>query len=390
MSRKRSQHKKMKYLLKLFSILNRAKFCSCPKNKIAVFDFRNDILEKMILRDIQFSVIPADFGLLYISFPIIFNFLKNLFRIYFKLKKYRRIFFVYLLSCIQVVRPKVVITVIDNNYLFHTLSQFYNQAEFYAIQNGTRHNIDLEDALQEILKLGITSSMCNFVCFGSHEIESYRKIDYTIYKKFHPVGSLIGSYYWTQAKPSDLRIEFTTCLVSQWRRQIMIGNEYPTLKKTCQVLNNYLLRFINEKKTSCCIAEASNCSEELEYYKSTFGDKAKIIPNNREQFSTYSAMDKSNVIIAFSSTAAYEAFGWGKKVLFCNFYAESGFDRLVGNANSVDSQDYEEFSNKLDYLIKIDDSEYKRLTLNERKYVMNYDFDMPAHKYIRNIITGAL
>lgn len=381
----------MRFLLKLIRILKRAKFCSPPKNKVAVFDFRNGILEKMILRDdIAFTVLPADYGLLYVSFPVIFNFVKNFFRIYFKLKRYRRFFFLYLLSCIQVVKPKVVITVIDNNYLFHILSQFYHQAEFYAIQNGTRHNIDLKDALREILMLGITSSMCNFVCFGSHEIDLYRKINHSIYSKFHPVGSLIGGYYWSQAKPSDLRIEFTACLVSQWRKQIMIGNEYPILKKICQALDNYLMRFINEKRISCCIAAASNSKEELEYYKNIFGDKAKIIPNDRERLSTYFAMDKSSVIIAFSSTAAYEAFGWGKKVLFCNFYPDSGFDRLVGNANSVDSQDYEEFKNKLDYLLKIDDSEYVRLTLNERKYVMNYDFNMPAHNYMREIISKQL
>lgn len=376
----------MKFLLKLLRILKRAKFRSPPKSEVAVFDFRDDILEKLVLQDIQFSVIPADFGLLYISFPVVFSFAKNFLRIYFKLKEHRRLQLIYSLSCIQNIKPKVVITIIDNNYLFHAISQFYAEAEFYAIQNGERYSCNLKDTLQGILRLGIASSACNFICFGSYEIEAYRKIGHSIYNKFHPVGSVIGGYYWSQVRPPNLKIEFTICLVSQWRRQIMLGNQWPTHKKACEVLDNYLLSFINEKKISLCIAASRPDEEELKYYKNTFGDRAQIIPNNREQLSTYFAMGKSDIILTHSSTAGYEAFGWGKKVLFCNFSGDSEFDPLVGGLNSISNESYEEFRSKLDHLIEIDNAEYSRLTLNPRKYVMNYDFNMPAHNYMRKII----
>lgn len=379
----------MKFLLKLFRVLKRAKFCSPPKSNVAVFDTRSDILKKMILQDIQFSVLPADFGLLYISFPIVYNFAKNFLRIYFKLSGDRRFFLIYLLSCIQNIKPKVVITFIDNNCIFHVVRQLYTEAEFYAIQNGVRLKSDVRDLSRQIPRLGNTSSMSNFVCFGEYEVNLYRKSGYSV-DKFHPVGALIGGYYWSQVRPPDLRIEFTLCLISQWRRQVMLGNRWPEQKKGFLTLSNYLLNFINENEIYFCIAAASNAKEELEYYKNTFADKAVIIPNNIEQFSTYFAMDKSKIILTNSSTAGYESFGWGKKVLFCNFSGDNEYDFPVSGLNSINIDCYEEFKSKLKYLIEIGDAEYYRLTKNSRKYVMNYNFNMPAHNYMREIILKQL
>jgi surface carbohydrate biosynthesis protein len=354
---------------------------------VAVFDFSDHFLEHLILRDIQFTALSADFELLYISFSMVLSFIKNFFRLYFRCGKCRRMFLIYLVSCIENIKPSVVITIFDNNYIFHAASQYYKKAKFYAVQNGARYcGTDLKDAADEASRFRITSSLCNFVCFGSHEVDAYQNIGRRVYDRFHPVGSLLGGYYWSQAKSRDIKTEYDICLVSQWRHQDVLERHFPSHKKACETLNRHLLKFVNERKISFCIAAATRCKEEVEYFKTAFGSDTLVIPNDKERFSTYVAMNKSDVVLTLSSTAGYEALGWGKKVLFCNYYGDSKFDPLADGLNSLNEESYDEFRNRLDLLLKIDDIEYSRATEKRRKYIMNYDFDMPAHNYVRKIL----
>lgn len=374
----------MNPFLKLFDFITRLRFRDPEKGNIVVFDYEgSDIIKKFILYNIKFTILPVRGEIFYISARIIALFTKNLLWVYLFYKKYKGLYLVYLLSCIQYIKPKIAITFIDNNSLFHALSEIYNEATFYAIQNGIRNQYAIAKPICN-KAYGDVDSNVNFFCFGQHEIDLYKKNTFMI-AKFHPVGSLIGGYYRDQQKkPVDYK--FDLCLVSQWRSQTMLDKTSHNKKKPFVTLDAYLQKFINERRLSLCIARATQEPEEIHYFKKTYGNLAHIVDFNRFNFSTYIAMDSSKVILTFCSTAGYEVFGWGKKVLFCNFSGDKNYNFPMNGICSVNDDDYEKFKNKLNWLIDIEDEEYLRSTRDASRYLMRYDFVMPAHKYIRKIV----
>ena len=170
----------------------------------------------------------------------------------------------------------------------------------------------------------------------------------------------------------------------------MLEGLYPEIKKSIDRMNEFTLTFINEKKLSLCIATASDEKEEEQYYQNIYGAKAAIINFDREAMSTYFAIDKSEIVLTFCSTVGYEAFGWGKKVLFCNFSKDAGRDFPIAGAWAMNSDNYSDFKQKLECLLQMDNAEFRRLSGAAAKHVMNYDFAMPVHVYLRQIIAKRL
>jgi hypothetical protein len=102
--------------------------------------------------------------------------------------------------------------------------------------------------------------------------------------------------------------------------------------------------------------------------------------------STYRAIDESNVSITAFSTAGVEAFGWGKKVLFCNFSGHKNYSLPVPDICSIDKVNFESFCMKIDFLLSLDQSKYKEIAGNSAKYLMNYNHDIPSYLYLQRII----
>jgi len=385
---------KNNFFSKLFYASRRIKLCLPKKTDVIIFDSSgSDVIQAMILHDINHEVWPCRYETFYLTPLIAIYFVKNFILKYIRYKKYRSLYLIYLLSCIEYVKPKVVITFIDYNYLFHAISEIYDEAKFYTIQNGIKCKHSMTTLLPQPPHFGNAFSIQNFLCFGQYEVDLYREFNHSACK-FHPVGSLIGGYYKSKIRPFNPEIEFDLCLISQWRKATMIEGQSPENKKAILTLDSYLSKFITERNLSLCIATCANKQEdakaEAEYYKKTYGAKIKIINHNREGLSTYFAMDKSKILLTFNSTAGHEAFGWGKKVLFCNFSGISSYGFPVDGFWTIENKNYDEFRRQLEYLIEIDDSEYVHLTKAVSLYVMNYDFSMPQHTYMRKIILERL
>ena len=88
---------------------------------------------------------------------------------------------IYIKSYILVVRPKAVITSIDNCNKFAWLSKNIPEIPFIAIQNGFRLNYAVDkESLYNCQHL---------FCFGQREIIEFPRMNYRV-DNFHPVGSL--------------------------------------------------------------------------------------------------------------------------------------------------------------------------------------------------------
>jgi len=231
--------------------------------------------------------------------------------------------------------------------------------------------------------------MPHFFCFGECEVDLYKKHNQDI-DNFYPVGSLKGGYYKTCISRSNTKVDFDICFVSDLLLSFSKGHVLSKFELGVSCLYKLVHKYLAEDPLTCCIAMRSTDEHdqkiENEYLGSIFENRVKIIKRNDVQMSTYAAMDRSSVVISWNSTAVYEAFGWGKKVLLCNLSGDESYQSPLPEICTMNVNNYDVFKTKLDYLRQLDENEYRKITESHARYLMNYDFDNPAHRVIRKMI----
>ena len=94
-------------------------------------------------------------------------------------------------------------------------------------------------------------------------------------------------------------------------------------------------------------------------------------------------MLSSELVIGFLTTTIREAFGWGKKAIYCDFtgtkdYLTFNEDLLLRDPN------YNTFSKNLYNLLNEPNEQYKNRIRTYANYIMNFNIDIPANKIIRD------
>jgi surface carbohydrate biosynthesis protein len=368
------------------------KFTFIPpkKSKVVILDpSGDDLFIKLITQNVDYSLLYTRFEIFYLHPLILLKIVKNSIFLHKEYKNFfNYLFSLYFFSCLEYINPKIVITYIDNSVLFQWLSRRYPNSDFYAIQNGIRIWELTETSMERKI------SMPNLICFGQNEIDQSKKHGHVI-DNFFPVGSFKGSFfrYTVLKKPQEK--QFDICFISQYRYSIMTGDEYPFIKKGHDILEQYLKRFAEKNSLLFCVALNSENTDEYEYFSKIFGNKVTLIRDSKKNidgtsFSTYFAMDQSKVIVTLLSTAGIEAFGWGAKVLFCNFSGNESYNFTVEGINSINIPNYDIFEQKLLNLLYADDTEYLALTLTSRTYMMNYNPDLKVHEFVKNLISDSI
>jgi len=376
-------------------VLKGLSFRSPPRGDLVVYDREgSDRLIMTALKGLDFVVLPTRRERFHLSPPILARMLKNATRL--ESLSFSQLFKIYLLSCLEHMRPKAVVTYTDNDPFFHSLSRAYPRAAFIAVQNGvktpecmtspSRHPLGW---LPEPPALGSRISMPELFCFGLYEEEIYKRYGHEV-DRFHPVGSLVGGYYKSEVSGGSGSIDHDVLLVSQWRALIMAGETFPYLKTGLDVLHDFLGRALKKRPLRFAIALCSILPAERAYFERVFGKDVPLIPFDREGLSTYVAMDRAKVVVSLSSAAAYEAVGWGKKVFFCNFTGTPARDCPKPGFWSMESPDFPLFEGKLDRLLAMDQGEFERLTVETRRYLMNFDPKRPAHRAVRERLLACL
>lgn len=371
----------------IFELIKKLKIETPKKADVAIYDKEgSDFLSYCVLDGIEHTVLNARQEYFYFSPKIIFlSFIRLNYRNFINPKTFlKELYMAYSLACLTAISPKVVLTFIDNNPLFYSLSKSYPKAVFYAIQNGMRLSNGITD-LKGPSDRTYNNENCsiNVVCFGKNEIEYYST--YGVSKdNCYPLGSLKGSYYKHFLTKNNSEQKYILCYVSQYRKHVN-GASFPKLESGMDKINTYLNFFLKDTGSKICIAMVSDTCDEYNYYKSIFGDNAIIQPK-KNLFSTYNLMWESQVIVTFFSTATFEAFGWGKKILLCNFYGYPEYSFKICDICTVNIDDYNVFKTKLLNLIEMDDDVYKNITYRYRKYFMNYDRNESATERVRRMV----
>lgn len=374
-------------------------FSSPPRSRLLVFDAGGaGILGRTALKGLEYAVLPSRGEILFLSPAVIVRMIKYAGRIDWRLIALRRgrglfaeIYKIHLLACVDYIRPDVVVTWIDNSWLFHKISRAYLSARFYAVQNGSRSVGCVTTNPPLRVPGGYVTSMPNLLCFGRYEEELYRSHGHDI-SSFHLVGPLIGGWH-RSLKPIPVGpMKYEVCLVSQWREDIMTSDRYPEVKANVDTLARHLARYALERDLKVCVAARGKNLSEAVYYRGLFGPGVHVaVPEDDVlPLSTYEAMDHSAVVAAFCSTAALEAFGWGKKVLFANLVGHVESYSPRPGPWSIQETGYEAFRAKLDALRAMSPAEYDSASAEFRHYSISADPAKPAHIYLRELVDQAL
>lgn len=267
---------------------------------------------------------------------------------------------IYFEACLISMKPKAVVTSIDNSSSFHWLSKHSREFPYIAIQNGSR------------LRYAITEDhgyyLQHYFCWGTHESELFEELGCKI-ENYYPVGSLLASLYFEQ--PCDMaRIKYDLLVVSTWRGDIGFPPDVVDTMRSMKIMDQLLVKYIASRQISAAvILRAQRDSEhwvmpgignEYDYYRGIYGDSVEIIEADFTTRTIYPSMQSSEVIVSCLSSALLEAYGIGKKVLYCNFTGTNAYHGDFDPCIVADESDFEEFSRRLDDLLVQPAEEYRK------------------------------
>lgn len=376
---------------------------SITKKKIVVFD-------GLSLQELNYTLKIYDYFTLedrlerintfYITPSIIFYFFVYFFLIF---KSYS-LKVIYSIALIKSLKPKIVITSIDNSINFSLCAKILNKEIFFiAIQNAGRLGFrDINYCLKNNIiipkdykkKLNIP----NYICFGQDEIDGSIKEKLNI-EKFYNFGSIRVGNCLHYIKENNIKLNkklFDVCIFSEalYNYDAVYKNSH--IEESAANLLKFTIKFViqNNLKFIFASRNLSNTNEfklELDFYKHYLDKKEFefliLNSNNKKNFySSYLILLQSTLAIGFYTTLLLDKIGFKEKILSCNFTDLKFFDFPISGICSMNSFNYNEFSSRAKLIMSLQNEEYlKRLDRNPN-YVMTFDKEENVIEKTRRLI----
>jgi surface carbohydrate biosynthesis protein len=300
--------------------------------------------------------------------------------------KFRNLRYSYARTFIQMVKPSVVITFIDNNSLFWRLDQTMHSAQtiFMTVQNG-RRSLDRDHGENHDI------FHSNFFCFGEYEKYQYTSHGAKI-TNFYPIGSLRDSYYREIAANSKIEQEFDIVLISDAWYEVSYEGKYGHARRSFDMLCAHLRTFLDanpfRKAAVACRNEAGSAqlASEIADFRKWLGNTVVYMPNRKDDFGSYRVTDAARLILGGSSTLLSECFGRMQKILSCNFSADKCYDFPVSGIWSLNNAEFQAFYESVKFLLLMENSQYVQQISSAASYVMGYNNEFPTHHVLQAII----
>ena len=291
---------------------------------------------------------------LYINHKIIRYFLK------FYILNRQKIFTAYLASVIKYINPKVAITFIDNSLKFSDLAKIlHKEYPFIAVQqcaryDFARHKYEFRKKLRKenLLKKVFIP---NFLCFGQHEIDDYKKHKLKV-GKFFKVGSLSLANSFFYFKKKNIKInknKYDICLPSDdglglygtYKKKNIEENYFLTTKYTIKYCMKFNKKFIFAWKRD----NKEYFKREYNGYKKHLSDKEfqfllkNSIYKNPKKKTSYRTILQSNVVVGVATTMLREKLASRGKILSCNFTDLNVYNFPVDSFFTLNKNNYKLF-----------------------------------------------
>lgn len=286
-------------------------------------------------------------------------------------------------ATISAMRPKAVITFIDNSGSFHWLSMNCGRFPLIAIQNGSRLRYAAGEANEYYLQ--------HLFCFGSHESKLFQDVGYRV-EQFHPVGSLVAGLHF-ESRAETVAEKYDLLVVSTWRGNIGYQQDVRDTMRSMLIMDQLLAEYIRARGLKAAVILRSERDSvdwlmpevgktEEQYYSGIYGSSIEIIETDFTERNLFPLMQKSRLIVSCLSTALVEAYGIGKKILYCNFTGTDDYHRDQDPAIVVSDGSPSVFYERLDTVLGMSQSEYQRLHHERQEYYMSFPEGRPTHEAI--------
>lgn len=321
----------------------------------------------------------------------------------------------YYIACLHVIRPRVVIDFVHNPDVIH-FAKHYPAAQYFCIQNGyccdpLDHKMDdgqIQNGQFQYLLAAmkpIRATNIHIFCFGEKDVDLFIQLglgeDQTGIR-YHACGPLKADFYLNEHLKGVLpREEFDICYSSQVSGDFINSptDFCRTLMRSNELIVEYLRQYNMGRGLRIAIAMRSvNYAVEEQFFRTRLGaEKGFFYGSRKNDFSSYSLMARSRVVVGLNSTMGFDAIGWGKKALFAPFHLQSVYrmssQRYKSDADMwkwfVSGFTYEEFETKLDQLLAISQEQYIQEMQGRAHALSSYGRKLPAHTYIRQMILEA-
>ena len=338
---------------------------------LIIDEFGSDMVVYCMPENATFSILPTR-NIIPLILKI--SFLFSIFKRLFKMQGIKK---TVLFSIIDTLKPKVMITHIDNSQIMSYLHSEFPDKLTISIQSGWRCESKVS---------GFPKALGQFFYgFGEYE-KKLLIIKKTNFNEYIAAGSIkygvYKKYYCTEKKIVDNDICYISCFVDREKTNI----EGLEAQKLDEKLFLYLVNFCLENNLTVAVAARGISGSDLyeserKYYKDLdVHDVAKIIPRNGV-FGSYDLSYHSEIIVNTMSTLGFEMFGGGKKVLFGAskndfelarlWKAVKNFEKLPSYV-LLDDLTLDGVAVKLRALIDMDNKKYLTDTETASVYYMNH------------------
>jgi surface carbohydrate biosynthesis protein len=402
----------MRHLYLLKQLIKKEKklkinFQNILSREVVVFDgvSYKDLI--FLLEDYDYQIIENRYDRikeLNLSFQVILNVLKNFFILV--TKKNFNLPILYYYTIIKLIRPKVVITSIDNSRQFHQLAQLLEKhSTFMAVQNANRLDYTNNDYnfKNKLIDKNYNSEVFipNFFCFGDHEKKLARNYKLKI-KKFYKYGSIrvANFFHYIKKKKINLRDNlFDICLISESLPGFNNRFKQNFIEEGIGILAKYAIKFSIENNLKFVFASKplkkyrDLNDKQISFYKKHLNQKEfnHLLSNFNERkniYSSYEAIFQCKVLVGCVSTLLRDKIGLRQKILSCNLTNFQTFNFPINDICSINNCSYDEFANRLKKILNTPINDYfKNIKPN---YVMAFDEKESTIKKIKLKINESL
>jgi len=385
----------MKYLIFIIKVFFKIKIIfKDPENyDLVIFDDTSINELEAILKNRKYFILQNRvdrIDKIYISLNIIRNFIKN----------YKnKISTAYFLSLLDIIRPKVVFTFIDNSFKFSELAKLKNhKIKFIALQNGARYEHKEYEYLYKnrIIKYNYSENFFipYLLCYGKYEIDDFKKYNIKV-NDFSVVGSLRVSNFLLRKKKIK-KYYNDICLISDIYSWDDIFNIYNSgLEKGIINLTKFVINFSIKHNLKLTIAlrsyrnDKANFNREINFYKRyltkieyNFLSKSFFYRKEKNKFSTYELMKGSEVVVGSISTTLRENLIMDGKILACNLTPTNIFDFPLKGLCFIKNCNFRVFEKRLLKIINLSKKEY--FSKINKNYAVDYNKNISTIEKVNN------
>ena len=375
---------------------------------IVLFDGVSLTHLKYLLTNYEYNILevrPNRINAIFISVKFITKFFLNIFKS--SNKSGKNLITIYSYTVLKMIKPKIVITSIDNHGQFSDLARLLDDdIQFLAVQNSNRHDFasNLHRYENRIAKKNINNDLYlpHYFCFGQLEIDDCNlyKINVKNFYKYGSIGVANFFHYLNQNKIKLNKNKYDICLISEPSVGENAAFNQNSMEEGFAQIARFAIKFSRKHKLKFIFAGKRirqtalgkvSYDNEINFYKK-YLDKSDFdyLMNNLNEkknfLSSFQAIFESKVAVAAQSTLLRNKIGLNEKILSCNLTNFKIYDFPINGVCTINNCNYEDFENRLQKILNMSIKDYFYNIDRDKSYIMTFDKELSTIDKIKKKI----